>query len=92
MALFSSHNMYALNTARWCGFTYYGPRQQRKVIDYIRGPASLVDKLEFVGTVGRLGARHQLINTLSRRDHVPLGMILPAACCPPRQGAYTHMA
>eukprot|EP00974_Lingulodinium_polyedra_P119460 11171237-Lingulodinium_polyedra.AAC.1 len=79
----ASHYLYAYNTRRWSGYTYFGTHGQRKVIDYVVGPASLCNQIAHCGTLGRLGSRHQLINTLDRRDHLPLGLGLPRATCLP---------
>lgn len=43
--LLELHNMYAYNTASWGGYMYFGPRDTKRVIDYIAGPRSLLPQL-----------------------------------------------
>ncbi len=57
------HRMFACSTKDWGGFTYYGPQGQTRTIDYIVGPASILPQIGACATLGRVGRRHQLINS-----------------------------
>ncbi len=49
------HKLYAYNAKDWGGHTYYGPQGQKKVIDYIIGPRSMLGQIKYCATLGRMG-------------------------------------